>query len=159
MCYDENDGSCELHKEGSSAIECNQLPVRSQRMVILNLLYAADSYDYQNSLESVIDNFSRGFNINIPKDSYVFTTTAQIVDKREALEQSFIPFIDNWRIDRIGLVTRLILRFAIWELQYTDTPEIVVINEAIELAKSFAEKDAYKFVNGVLDEYIKKNKK
>jgi N utilization substance protein B len=44
---------------------------------------------------------------------------------------------------------------ASWELLETDTPSTIVINEAIELAKAFSEKDAYKFINGVLDQAVK----
>jgi N utilization substance protein B len=66
-----------------------------------------------------------------------------------------MPFLHNWRFDRIGCCTKLILRFAMWELFYTDTPDSIVINEAVELAKCFSEKDAYKFINGILDEAIK----
>jgi N utilization substance protein B len=42
-----------------------------------------------------------------------------------------------------------------WELFHTDMPTSIVINEAVELAKCFSEKDAYKFVNGILDEAVK----
>ncbi len=156
MCCD-MDGFCDLHKEGS-IIDCSRLSQRSQRAVVLNLLYAADSFDYQNSFESIVDNFSRGFDITIDKDSYVFTCASNIIEKREELDAALVPLMENWRIDRIGLVTRLILRFAIWELKYTETPPIVAINEAIELAKCFGEKDSYKFVNGVLDEFVKNQK-
>ena len=44
---------------------------------------------------------------------------------------------------------------ALWELMETETPSTIVLNEAIELAKCFSEKDAYKFVNGVLDKAVK----
>ena len=59
---------------------------------------------------------------------------------------------ENWRIERIATVDRLILRLAIFELLYApDTPPSVVIDEAIELARTFSEEDAVRFVNGVLD--------
>lgn len=58
----------------------------------------------------------------------------------------------HWRIERIATVDRLILRLAIFELLYApDTPPGVVIDEAIELARTFSEADAVRFVNGVLD--------
>jgi len=58
----------------------------------------------------------------------------------------------HWRIERIATVDRLILRLAIFELLYApDTPAGVVIDEAIELARTFSEADAVRFVNGVLD--------
>ena len=72
------------------------------------------------------------------------------------LDEECKPLLSNWRFERLGMCTKLILRYALWELQTTDTNPTIVINEAIELAKCFAEKDAYKFVNGILDEALKK---
>jgi N utilization substance protein B len=58
----------------------------------------------------------------------------------------------HWRFDRLAVIDRLILRLAVWELRHeTDTPAPIVINEAIELARTFSTDDAVKFVNGILD--------
>jgi N utilization substance protein B len=58
----------------------------------------------------------------------------------------------NWRVDRLAVIDRLILRMAAWELQHVpDTPPAVAINEAIELAKRFGTDESPRFVNGVLD--------
>jgi N utilization substance protein B len=58
----------------------------------------------------------------------------------------------HWRLGRLAVIDRLILRMAVWELRHdTDTPAAVVLNEAIELARRFSSPDAVRFVNGVLD--------
>ncbi len=57
----------------------------------------------------------------------------------------------HWKVARMGLLERNILRLAVWELLTTHAPKKVVINEAIRLAKEFASADSSKFVNGVLD--------
>ena len=58
----------------------------------------------------------------------------------------------SWRIERMNVVDRLILRLAVYEfLEEKDTPASVIINEALELARSFSSDDAVAFVNGVLD--------
>lgn len=57
----------------------------------------------------------------------------------------------NWRLARMAVVDRLIMRMAIYELVYTDTPTAVVIDEALELAKTFSAGEAVAFINGVLD--------
>jgi transcription antitermination protein NusB len=58
----------------------------------------------------------------------------------------------NWRLDRMPVVDRLILRLGIYELLHDpDTPRAVVIDEAIELARRFSTEEAVPFVNGVLD--------
>ena len=78
-----------------------------------------------------------------------------VINERDALDEQYKPLLSNWRFERVGVSTKLILRFATWELLRTDTDSRIVINEAVELAKRFAEKDAYKFVNGILDRLIK----
>ncbi len=57
----------------------------------------------------------------------------------------------NWRIERMAVVDRNILRLAIYEIQTTDIPPAVAIDEALELAREFAGDESVSFVNGVLD--------
>jgi N utilization substance protein B len=58
----------------------------------------------------------------------------------------------HWRLERLAVIDRLILRMAIWELQHeSETPPAVVLNEAIELARTFGTDESVRFVNGVLD--------
>jgi transcription antitermination protein NusB len=58
----------------------------------------------------------------------------------------------HWRLGRLAVIDRLILRMAAWELGHApDTPPAVVMNEALELARRFSTPDAVRFVNGVLD--------
>ena len=62
----------------------------------------------------------------------------------------------HWRIERLAVIDRLILRLAIWELRHAgETPPAVVINEAVELARRFSADEAAPFVNGVLDAVAK----
>jgi N utilization substance protein B len=59
---------------------------------------------------------------------------------------------ENWRINRMAVVDRNILRLAIYEFLYeTDTPRTVVINEALEIARRFSTFEATQFINGILD--------
>jgi len=67
----------------------------------------------------------------------------------------------NWRLDRMAIVDRNILRLGVFELLFdakNQTPPKVVINEAVELAKRFGTADSAKFVNGVLDSVHKTEK-
>jgi N utilization substance protein B len=60
--------------------------------------------------------------------------------------------LENWRLERLAIVERSILRLAVFEfLHEPDTPRVVVIDEAIELAKRFGGEDSGHFVNGILD--------
>ena len=58
---------------------------------------------------------------------------------------------ENWRLERMPVVDRNILRMAIYEMKTLDTPHAVVIDEALELARRYSEEEAVPFVNGVLD--------
>jgi N utilization substance protein B len=59
---------------------------------------------------------------------------------------------ENWRVERMNVLDRLILRLAVYEfLHEPDTPAKVVINEALELARTFSTDDSVRFINGVLD--------
>jgi N utilization substance protein B len=126
------------------------------RSIVIHLLYALESFDYQVSVEAIADDFNRGFDQTIALNGEEVQTTQEIVDRKEELNKLLLPLLANWRLDRIGLCTRLILHMALWEMYYTNTPGTVIINEAIELAKDFSEKDAYKFVNGILDQALKR---
>jgi N utilization substance protein B len=137
-------------------ISFNALSQRDKRSLLFHLLYAAESYEYQTSIESLVDNLNRGFDFDIPMDSELVATATAIIEQRDTLDEQYKPLLTNWRFDRLGVPTKLILRYAIWELLNTNTAHTVIINEAIELAKSFGEKDSYKFINGILDEMIKK---
>lgn len=144
-----------LGELAAGTIAYNDLSRRDVRSLIFYLLYASEAFDYQESLDAVVENFNRGFDIDIPVDSEVVKVAQAIIDERDALDDLYKPLLSNWRFDRVGVSTKLILRFATWELLHSDTDSRIIINEAVELAKRFAEKDAYKFVNGILDRLVK----
>ena len=137
---------------------CDTLSARDQRALILHLLYAADSFDYQVSLDAIVDNFSRGFDCIIEPTSALVIQARAIIDAHAELDEQIKPMLDNWKFERVGCMTRIILRMAVWELVHTKLDYSIVINEAIELAKGYAESDAHKFINGVLDKWVKENK-
>ncbi len=58
---------------------------------------------------------------------------------------------DNWSIERLAVIDREILRVAVTEMKYLDTPHPIIINEAIEIAKKYSTENSGKFVNGILD--------
>jgi N utilization substance protein B len=75
--------------------------------------------------------------------------TIQHVDEIDAL---IVRRAENWRISRMAVVDRNILRLAIYEFLYEpDTPKTVAINEALEIARRFSTFEATQFINGILD--------
>ncbi|MEI6668618.1 MAG: transcription antitermination factor NusB [Acidobacteriota bacterium] len=85
-------------------------------------------------------------------EALVAGTVAHVAE----IDQRIAAHAQNWRIERMAAVDRLILRLAIYELAHaSDTPPSVVIDEALELARTFGEEDSVRFVNGVLDAVFK----
>jgi N utilization substance protein B len=74
-----------------------------------------------------------------------------VVANQESLDRRIRDAADNWRVERIGVVERIILRLGIHELDVGETPPKVVIDEAIRLAQWFGGPKTPAFVNGVLD--------
>lgn len=74
------------------------------------------------------------------------------VDKLQAeLDAELQPLAPDWPIDKIARIDRVVLRMGLYELRHSkDVPPKVVINEAVELAKSFGGENSSKFINGVL---------
>jgi len=73
----------------------------------------------------------------------------------EEIDTVILSKLKNWTIERIFKIDLSILRLAVYELNYTETPYKVVINEAVELAKKYGNDESYTFINGVLREVIK----
>lgn len=67
-------------------------------------------------------------------------------------------YLNNWNINRLGLTDAAIIKIAIYELLYTDTPKKVCIDEAIELAKDYSDEKVVGMINGVLDKILKEGK-
>jgi len=77
---------------------------------------------------------------------------AGVVDTVGNVDPVIAESAEHWRIERMNVVDRLILRLAVYEfLHETDTPARVVINEALELARTFSNDDSVRFINGILD--------
>ena len=81
----------------------------------------------------------------------------EVITKKDEIDSLANKYLNKWTIDRLGNTDQSIIRMAIYELLYTKTPEVVVINEAVELAKLYSDDDVKNMINGVLDK-IYKNK-
>ena len=80
----------------------------------------------------------------------------QTVARLSDIDSIIKEVAENWRLERIAVIDRNILRFAICEILYfDDVPDKVSIDEAIEVAKKFSTDDSGRFVNGILDKVLK----
>lgn len=81
-----------------------------------------------------------------------FGTLEHLDDLDEAIKAS----ATNWSLERISKIDLTILRMTLFELKYTDIPQKVAVNEALEIAKRYSTEKAPKFINGVLGSMIRK---
>lgn len=78
-----------------------------------------------------------------------------VVEHRPRLDEEVQKVSPRWRLERMAAIDRNLLRMGAWELFYTDTPPIVVINACVELAKEYGEQNTPGFINGLLDQICK----
>ena len=129
--------------------------LHATRTMAFYLLYASDRQDNSVPIEDIARQFKDGFNLEYSDSLFELEMAMGVTENSDRLDEIIKPHLKNWNFNRLGCCTKIILRMAIWELERKDSIHQIVIDEAIELAKDFAEKDAYKFVNGILDKIHK----
>ncbi len=84
--------------------------------------------------------------------AFAASLASGVVTAVAAIDPIITDAAEHWRIERMNVLDRLILRLAVYEfLHERDTPGRVVIHEALELARTFSNDDSVRFVNGILD--------
>ena len=72
----------------------------------------------------------------------------------QELDHVLAQTADHWSLERMAATDRNVLRLGAYDILYTDTPDRVAINEAVELAKRYGSKQSSQFVNGILDRFL-----
>lgn len=125
---------------------------RSQlREKVMIILYQIDIFT-KNDIVFDIDQIIKE-NMEI-ENEFVKELIYGISTYKDELDKIANENLIDWDVDRLDKTGSSILRMAIYELKYTDTPEIVVINEAIELAKKYSDESVRKIINAVLDRIV-----
>lgn len=122
------------------------------REIVMTILYQVDIYN-ERKINYDINNIIKD-NIEI-ENEFVKDMVYGVITYKDELDEIANKHMKDWSIDRIDKSGKAILRMAIYELKYMDTPEIVVINEAIELAKKYSDESVKNIINAVLDKIIK----
>ncbi len=125
---------------------------RKARECALQMLFAADvakvnksnlTRDFWNELSDFdADEATRDFSNNLALGT---------LRNLKSIDNKIRTRAEHWRIERMAIVDRNILRLAVNEFLYEDTPHTVVINEALEIARRFSTYEATQFINGILD--------
>lgn len=122
------------------------------RNIIMVILYQIDIYE-ERKVDYDINQVIKD-NIEIDNE-FVKDIVYGVTTYKTELDEIANSLIKDWTIDRIDKSGASILRMALYELKYTDTPEVVVINEAVELSKKYCDESVRKMINAVLDKYIR----
>ena len=86
------------------------------------------------------------------ENDFVNTSVSGIIKNQKEISSLANDALVDWNIDRLSKVDKAILSLGIYELKYTETPSVVVINEAVELSKKYSDEKVTKMINAVLDE-------
>ncbi len=122
---------------------------RKARTIALQALYEVDSVEHQ--AEEVVGRLLARGRLSEENATFVRELVNGVIHNRQRIDQSIKDFAPAWPIDQIPIIDRNILRLAIFEILLDNRVSVsVVINEAVELAKTFGSDNSSKFVNGVL---------
>lgn len=121
------------------------------REKIMTILYQIDLYK-RNNIEFDVDSTIKE-NVEVDNE-FVKDIVYGVVTYMDTIDELANKYLSNWTIDRLDSEGKAILRMSIYELKYTDTPDLVVINEAIELAKRYSDDSVRKMINAVLDKIV-----
>ena len=123
--------------------------LREKIMIILYQIDINRSQHINYNVEEIISS-----NLEIDNE-FVRDIVYGVITYEDEIINIANKYMKNWDISRIDKTGAAILKMAIYELKYTDTPHIVVINEAVELAKKYSDDSVRKIINAVLDKMIK----
>ena len=121
------------------------------REKIMTILYQIEMYkksNYDYDINKVIKE-----NMEADND-FVNSIVNGVLNNINELDDLANKYLNNWTIDRIETIGACILRMGIYEIKNTDTPDIVAINEAVELAKKYCDEKVKNMINAVLDKIV-----
>lgn len=124
---------------------------REARELALQMLYALDTL--KGDLRETLRGFREGVETGERTREFAEALVQGVQEHREAIDQAIVSRSKNWALARMPRVDLNIMRLATYELMFRrDIPKKVSINEAIEIAKKYGDKESPAFVNGILDE-------
>lgn len=126
------------------------------RVVALQILYECD-FRKLNGVSEALERHLANLNVEGENLDFVEDLVKKTFDETPKIDKTIEKVAPDWPIEQVAMIDRNILRVSICELNNFDTPPKVVINEAIELAKTFGSETSSKFVNGVLGTVYRKS--
>lgn len=135
-------------------MKANRTITREKTMTILYQIFLYNKNKINYTLDEIIDELMEEIDIEDRKKidiEYLKELVSGVLDNIHDIDSRIEKYLENWNLERLGLTDQAIIRIAVYELLYTDTPDLVCINEAIELSKKYSDEKVSKMINGVLD--------
>ena len=127
---------------------------RKSRELALQALFQGELAGQNGLLD--FEEFCAHFQVNKKAIPYAKKLLDGVQEKADMVNQLISKYAENWRLERMSLIDRNILRLAVYEVHYQDdVPISVAINEAVEIAKRYSTDDSGPFINGILDALAK----
>ncbi len=135
-------------------MKSNRTMTREKAMTVLYQIFLYNKNKIKYNISEVTDEILEYTDLEERKKidiSFLNSLVSGVIDNMEDIDAYIGKYMTNWKIERLGLTDQAIIRMAVYELIYTDTPDLVCINEAIELSKKYSDEKVEKMINGVLD--------
>lgn len=128
---------------------------RLARELALQAVYAVEVGDREP--DEAFDQLAAESKLNPRNLEFSKSLYRLLLEKTDWADAQLAELSENWEVSRMATIDRIILRLAILEMEHmVDVPLKVVINEAIELARTFSTVESSRFVNGILDNFAKR---
>ena len=118
------------------------------RKLCMTILYQIEIYN-QNHIDYETDKVIN--EVSEIENEFIKEIVYGVITYKKEIDDIANKYLDGWTIDRLGNTDGAIIRMGIFELLYTSTPEVVAINEAVELAKIYSDDKVRKMLNACLD--------
>ena len=135
-------------------MKANRTITREKAMTVLYQIFLYNKNNISYKIDDVINEILESMEIEDRKKidiNFLNDLVNGVINNMDNIDEYISKYLSNWAIDRLGLTDQAIIRISVYELIYTDTPNLVCINEAIELAKRYSDEKVAKMINGVLD--------
>lgn len=135
-------------------MKANRTMTREKAMTVLYQIFLYKKNNINYNINDVINEIISNIDVEERKKidpEFLSNLVNGVIDNLEEIDNNIYIYLENWSIERLGLTDQAIIRISVYELIYTDTPNLVCINEAIELAKKYSDEKVAKMINGVLD--------
>lgn len=119
--------------------------LRYKAMTILYQVFLYENNNIDYNVEKIISEQLE------EENKFVNDLVNGVIARKNEIDEIANKYLDEWNISRLGFTDQAIIRMGIYEIMWTNTPDVTCIDEAVELAKEYSDEKVCKMINGVLD--------